>query len=383
MKIEPRHGMKKPAYAAAATLIASAALLTGCGGLRPDGTVQAPPTESTDTEQTTELILSGDVSFIETSPDLCTDDSSQYELFMEKINELEDSSNGNNTYSFKEIYDEEREGYYYVLTAFEGDGKELFVVSDGIVSWYPEPDDYGFYQSDSLPYEQITALPFLTDTSELTHNELTESGVSYNVSTQMTDKVDDGVYFGSLIGVTEDGSRALLRIGEPVSFDRDEMCTLEPGNPIGYYDLVVDRNLSQPDNGFYQIDLDSPSITDLTDSCLRACSSADEEMIYLGRNDGHWWLTDSIIVEVAVSDTVEVSDDYLEHIDNGLPEDRELTGNQLLDSSFWYYVNEEGRGSAHNNGWISTYATAVPVVISNGELSHIELVFDYGTETAK
>lgn len=68
MKIEPKHNLKKPAYAIGAAVLATT-LLTGCPGVSVDGMISSLPPSEESTCPTSEFVLDGDVQMIPTEPE--------------------------------------------------------------------------------------------------------------------------------------------------------------------------------------------------------------------------------------------------------------------------------------------------------------------------
>ena len=103
MKIEPRHNLKKPSYAVAASLIAAAALVSGCGS-QLEGETQSFPVEGTTqvgsiVDPTDDLMIEGDISIADDcfpyryvpsgEIDLQAEDDNMLEMFRGKVSEIE------------------------------------------------------------------------------------------------------------------------------------------------------------------------------------------------------------------------------------------------------------------------------------------------------
>ena len=361
MKIEPRHNLKKPSYAVAASLLAATTLISGCG-LQLDGVAQPSLEGETEvynypaTDPSDDLILEGDVSIAEGcfpalgigsgQIDLYTDDS-MLEMFREKVLEIEAQYPDTYTYSITSAYDEERGGYFYILTAWDDylGSPWSIVLSEGRWAWLDDIEPYGLDISFARSSEDILSMPFLFDTRYLQHPELAETGVIPYVSTDIVGSVEDGLYSGRLIAINEDGSSALLLIGEPMTFTREEIEALEPGDLIGLYDLRISEDLSVPEDEYTMITLSSD---DLDGLCLTD-SPFGRELLCLSGEDGIWF-SDPVIAEVPLP--------YYSDADIELGRHMNLTS------------------VPGNNGWflVDTYVPSLQ--ICDGEVYQMDLSFD-------
>lgn len=323
MKIEPKHNYSKPAYAAAASILAAATLITGCGPQVVGEIQYSEPYSEPYTSQTSEtLALEGDMVMYDCFPDrglgeneidLYTEGCDQYAMFMAKIQEVEDMYPGQYTFSITSVNDEARGGYFFVLTAW-GPREESpvhMVLSSSRWVWYDDGGTLGTNGDASYSYEDILRLPFLFDTGELLHSELYETGVVPGCHTDMFEQAEDGLYCGRIIAVNEDSSSVIILIGEPITFNREETASLEPGDLIGLYDLRITEDQGDPGEDAAMINVEGIDLTDLylTDSPF------DSSELCLSGPDGIW-IEDPVIVEVTISAEGDIELSPI-HSDNG------------------------------------------------------------------
>ena len=181
MKISPRHDRKMPAYLAAASMLAAATLISGCGDKAVVGTELAgaaePATEYTEVypegETTTSYYCFPYESVTSSEASLRSEVDNEYDLLISKVSEIEDYYPGQYSYSISFVYDEEREDYYTVLTAWRlvNEMPVNMVTSGG--SWVNLSDDIdiGIDISSAGSYEDIMQLPCLIDTREMVGSE--------------------------------------------------------------------------------------------------------------------------------------------------------------------------------------------------------------------
>ena len=87
-----------------------------------------------------------------------------------------------------------------------------------------------------------------------------------------------------------------------------------------------------------------------------------------------------MIVQVPVSPSVELGGNYeimLYGQEGYDPGDQEMTGNSLLDSSYWAYISDDENNynysSGTNNGWRDCCGGLEPVVIENGQITYMAI----------
>lgn len=306
--------------------------------------------------------------------DVITEGTEQYDMFMAKIDEIEASSPGQYEYQFA------IEMNSCILTVFDGTDKIMYVITDGVISDYNEDvKQYAYIPDTYLSYEEIKLIPFLCDT-RFSFDTLGEDAVDFNAPvTEVVENIPDGMYFGGLIGLSVDGTSAFIIAGTPISFDRDEMLALDEGDPIGYLDFTVEKIHSNSDYDYVQIDLSSESFNI---GCLHLTNNndADDSRLYLCEESNDWMLENAVIVQVPVSPSVELGGNYeimLYGQEGYDPGDREMTGNSLLDSSYWAYISDDENNynysSGTNNGWRDCCGGLEPVVIENGQITYMAI----------
>ena len=379
MKIEPRHNLKRPAYIAAVAVTAVAALVSGCGATRLEGTAQSMPDDQLELGGETyapddQLALSGETSVCDTSfPDTCdsateggisTDSEGDIGVFRSKIEDIENAHPGQYRYSITSVYDEDRDGRYFVLTCWDNGEPSSLVIDSGRWMWFEDDGTHGIEEGSAVSYSQIMDMPFLFDTRFMLHSELEDDGTVSELPTEFADSIDDGVYSGRIIAVSDAGDKALLSISQTLTFDREEIEALNVGDPIGVADLRIGEDLSIPDDGYTKIALESSYLTDV----YLTTSPDDSNVLCLTGADGAVF-GEPVIVEVYILPYCEESDNYDEIYDGTILE-AELTGNTLVDSYFWHCVDTQER---YYDGWIMTDASVDSVYIRYNTVFQVDI----------
>ena len=290
-------------------IIACVSLIASCS--KPGESENTTTVSSTVTETT------GSTSVIteSSSPEISAAPVDIYSAYMDKIDELEAAAPGMNTYSISAWYDPDKETNYYVLTVFNGDTQVSYQLYDS--EWGPNADQTIVYpEEDAFSYEEIRRIPYLSSTEWMNHN---------GVHAEFTDMVDDGVYFGRLIGISEDASYAFIMLGAPSDLYTGEVISLN--------------------------DLD------------------EEECDFLAAEE--WGLDDPVMVTIPIAPHCVVTDDYPDYIFLDGYDTRDTTGDPMIDSYFYYYLEQTGYFIPANNGWISAYSRCAPVVVSGGQITSI------------
>lgn len=361
MKIEPRKDHKKPAYVVAASLLAAATLISSCGEAELEGTA-----EPVYLEGETQVFLDGagtpldtcfpdpDRSVSSSEASLKSETDDEYGMFLNKIQEIEDTCHGQYLFSITSVYDEVRDGSFDVLTAWNSNNESPvhMVISGGDWMIFDDEDVNDISMNSAITYEEIMTLPYILDTRALLHSEAAEDGMETGLPTAFTDEPEDGMYAGRIIGVEDNGYTALMCIGEPVYFYRDQIESLEMGDDIGLYDLKISETLGSTEEGSTLIALESEYLTDL---CLTV-SPTDNNVFYLTGPEGIC-IRDAFIVEAEILPSCEISDDCQELYGS----EGEISGFALTDSYFWYYVNDQGEYC--ENGWIAVDAQVTELEI--------------------
>lgn len=361
-------------------LLTAASLLVSCSKTAPtETTTEGTTTEATTAEETTAVSETSETT--ETTPapsptpeptpvptppgDIRTEGPEQYDMFMAKIDEIEASAPGQYGYQFSV------ERNSCILTAFDGNDKIRFVITDGEMTEYVPEEEHSYVIDYYLSYEDIRSIPFLCDT-RLSVDTLGEERVEFNSPvTDVVESVPDGIYFGSLVGFSSDGTSALVVAGTPISFDRDEILSLEVEAPIGFMDFTVADIIVNEEYDYVQIDLSSESY-DIGNLHLTNNRDADNSRLYLCEESNAWMLEGCVIVQVPVSSSVELGGNYENMLygpDGYEPEDPVITGNPLLDSGFWAALDP----SYCSNGWLSCSGGLEPVVIENGQITYMAI----------
>ena len=297
--------------------------------------------------------------------DLCTD-YDQYPLFMAKIEEIEASAPGEYRYLILA-------GSKIALVAIAEDDEQCYVASGGEIIEYDDIVIHDYQRVWARPYEDIVRLPFLVDSANLLRTEYTNEEVRYDQLNTIADSIEDGTYMGAVWGISGDGRSVLMSVCTPVTFDKEEILSLNVGDSIGYEDYVIADIESYEDREGIRIRLSSATIPYADCVYLRDFDAYDSSKLFMAYDDC-CVMTDSKIVTVTISSECVITDRVGPH-DEGF-DDSVNTGNPMFDSYYWYYLNEcypWGDTLNCNNGWYGYWSVATPIVIRDGEVVSMHL----------
>ncbi len=393
MKIEPKHNTKLPSYAVVGAACVAASMLAGCMRLVPP--VETPTAVELAGETTTEIIrYSGELTECEdcyedpiesVSPtslggsvaDYCDVNSDQFRLFMDKIDEIEETFPGEYKFNISVTHEYRDDNKFYVLTAVNGDDIHYFMVLNGeLIHKLEAPFDVYVDYMILKDYEDIKQMPFLIDTEKLSHYEVTVNGRERVYTTPFADSIEDGDYKGEIIGVSEDGTRAVFVIGKPVLFEYFPIQRLAEGEEIGYMGFV--RGHDEKELSYRSpVPVSSPS-KETNDEFTVTRYENHKGLTY----DAYlmcgltYWLDDVVIIELPLAEDCKVFSLYEphEHPDD-MPPDWEENGSKMTDTFFFKEFSAKNERYPNDNGWYSTSADVHSVVITDGVVTEMELKY--------
>ena len=304
--------------------------------------------------------------------DPCDIQSNQYQLIMDKIEKLDTFTSGRCKFNITAVKDEIYQCSYLVLTTYRKNEEKHYVIYNGelkeveAVPFSIEPTI-----ENARTYEELKKLPFLIDTQTLLHDEVLSDGkIVTGILTPIAGKKDDGDYYGDLIGVSEDGTRILVKIGKPVVLSYKKLADLNPGDPVGYKDFTV-RQIA--DNRIYVKSQEFGSFnTYFFERYESERGSTDKALLTCNLNT---WLDDTVIIELPLAKDckVFVLNEYNSDYD-GIPKDWKTNGTTMQNTKFFSTIkNDPLVMSAKNNGWYPVESgTIKSIVIENGQVTEIE-----------
>lgn len=397
MKIEPKHNTKRPSYAVVGAAFVAATMLAGCTDIKlPPGTPvpASTPVELAGETTTEEIRYSGELTECEeecidpvvessyipasgSAADFSDVDSNQFNLFMDKIDEIEETYPGEFKFNITAAKEFRSDRKYFVLTATNGDESHYFMVFNGeLIHTLDIP--YGVYFDYTMlrDYEDIKEMPFLIDTQRLSHMEVTVNGKEMVYDTPLADSIEDGEYKGEIIGVSEDGTRAVFVIGKPVLFEYFPVQRLEEGEEIGFMDFV--RGHDEKELSFRSpIPVSSPSAE--TDGKFTVSRYENHKGLtydaYL-MCDYTYWLDDVVIIELPLAEDCKVFSlwEHTDHPDD-IPADWDENGARMSDTFFFKEFSVKNEYFPNDNGWYSTEGDVHSVTVTDGVVTEIELTY--------
>lgn len=285
-------------------------------------------------------------------------DEDQYGVFMAQIDAIEAEYPGS-VYSISRSYGSDD---HWILVSVFDNVERRYVISGGVIEMVSE-ESIEDAEPFGLSYDTIKCLPFLLETDEYNFGLRFEGAA---------DTLDDGRYFGSVLGVSTDGTRLLLLIGSPMVLDSSFVESLNEGDSIGYSDftgdITVSRIVTEDTNTYYY----------LSNGCFLSHDYCESDDTYMVSGDSDCpYVGSAMLVEVPVSSSCEVTDTYDmlcgmdEGYDPDAPSDNPITG------SYWWYLGtgdiEYIQFTYRSNGWYGGTGHAFPVVIRNNEVVSINI----------
>ena len=227
-----------------------------------------------------------------------------------------------------------------------------------------EEDDYRI--KNLLSYDELIKLPCMFDNDDL------YGKFSYE------NTIEDGVYYGSVIAISEDTTKAYVRIGEGIILTEEEFNSLEVGDKIQIdengYEYATVTAINDSDDAYNRVELDCEWVW-------------FDKGVYTANENDYILMTDSEnpitindrIIEIPISPDCEVTDMFGWLIEDGYEEDMNLfieeqgIDSALAKSTFWYYAHTYQYRSEESNGWLPMWGLIYPAVIENGELTYMNL----------
>ena len=355
-------------------LLMAAAMLVSCGKV-PEETTERTTEETTTTttaEETTEETTRTTIATTAYRPtatptptpvpeppaDPIDADEDQYGIFMAQIDAIETEYPGG-VYRIDRSYSD---GYYWILVSIADHVERKYVIKNGEIEMISE-ESLEEEDSFGLTYDTIKRLPLLLETDEYSFGLLFDG---------VADTLDNGRYFGSVLGVSQDGTRLLLLVGRPMELDRSFVESLNEGDSIGYSDYTGDITVTSID------DYGSGRLYHLSNGHHLSSNYCEDEDTYMVASDNDCPYVGSVtLAEVPVSPSCAVTDTFdmlygmSDEYDPDAPSDNPITG------SYWWYMgingNEYAQFPAASNGWYMCNALAYPVVIQNGQAVSVNL----------
>ena len=358
-------------------ILMAATMLASCGKAPVEETTEETTTEETTTaEETTSATPTPMPTLTPTprptatptpTPDPTGDpigsSEDQYPIIMGFVDELEASAPGEYRYNvFTRFTDDDR---YWVLEVFGDNTHDAYMVVDGEIVETWAPSSSGSDRSeDALTYDELNRLPCLIP-----------DVFSPSTDAEYPDSLADGTYVGSIIAMSEDGTRLYMYVSEVVTFDRAFAGSLQVGDSIGCSVngrelTVTDIRTETDQNGEEQI-----MYVELSDSCsLGLYDGIGDDDTFVLKQDSCPYFEERYVVELPVSPSCEVTDTYDILVELPGYEDLVLTGNPLLDSYWWYAQNDPSYDLVlHSNGWYQCGGLLFPVEVRNGEIVRVNI----------
>ena len=277
-----------------------------------------------------------------------------YDILMNFIEE-KNAEDGSYTFSIAESYDANARAWYWGIWVIEPDGSAVeYRNIDGVAAESGQSID--FWYGDSYDYDTISRVPVLFDTQTSSCN--------------VVDSLKDGLYIGSLIGVSIDCSYVVANIGSAIYRSADELAGLEPGDVVSFPELDLELTIdtidgdyiSFTDSWYYLVLHQAQRFSDRAIYAL--CEAGDCPVGY-----------DYRLAVLPVADNCVVNDTFSiltgrDKVDPSLSQ-----GNSLSESYYWTYLISDDapdmiyyRAALSNNGYVYAYGLTYPLELSDGRV---------------
>lgn len=310
-------------------------------------------TEETTETSESEILIANLSSYDDLTPD------EAYEKLRSFATELEQKNN--------EV------GLYYGFFDQLQDGKHIWIlgVSNGVndFAYYTSVDgemkdvseEYSTHMPDNgvFPFNHFMKFPCIIDLEYL--GEIDE----------FAESLDDGVYYGNVLAVTENADKMMVDVWTSVKFSPKEYSALKVGDMIfedEYEEIYVES-----------IDDDGNVRLSNMDFCLEKDESPEGNGNYILTYYGIPIADHSIIALVSVDPDCKIEDHFewlyteIDGYEDYLNDNPDLTA--VEKSVYWYGESNNEYIDPLSNGWRESGAMLNPVVIENNTI--VEVCFDF------
>jgi len=321
------------------------------------------PTEEPTTEPTEEPTTEPPV----TTPEIYVDQgfgSMRYSTYMSLCSELNDA-NKDYLFGFREDFD--NRPIEFDLLTYDPDSKILTTYycddSGNLIELDTNRIDAGeeYMIEYLLTFDELSKYPCMIDADYM------------NSKIEFVSSLPDGKYFGSIDAISNDGTKALLSLGEGVILSEEEYKNLKVGDKIkvDFYDTeyITVTEVNDTDDPYMGIRFD----IDYVWFSQGAYTDNSTDYVLLTDSDVPVSTNDRLVIIDLASDC-EVDDTFgwlmAEGYEEGMKKMIEDEGytNPLQTSSFWYFHYTYEYKIESSNGWTPMWGLVLPAVVKNGEL---------------
>lgn len=326
--------------------------------------------QSEETEETPKETKSEDTEIV-TEATVVKEDfgTARYNSYMEYCGELHEE-NENLVFAFS--LDFSFSPYQYDLVAYDPTSEEYvkyYCNNEGVMSPVGKGtaggdlDSYAIY--GALPYEEFIKLPYMMETDS---EKLPE----------MVDSLPDGLYFGSVMAISDDATKLYLCVGEGVIFTKEEYLALKEGDKIrvDFYgtEFVTVESVDESVTDSNRVKLDSEGIWFV---CGEGTTSPTDYILYTD-SDNPIYINEKIVC-VPVSEECQIVDYFGWLLNEGYESDmKDFQEAQGLDTllsktEFWYYHLTSQFSYESSCGFIPVWGFVYPVYIMDGQVVYLDL----------
>lgn len=231
---------------------------------------------------------------------------------------------------------------------------ELYINEDGVITRYSIVD--GEIVAEEVPealYEQAEHYPLLS------RNDILRCPIFSDLWTPgaiaFEDNLADGTYYGSVIGVSADGTQLFALIGEPVVITDELLDMQDPDSQIlDYNGIPVDLAFG----GFYE-------------RCGDIRHPEDVSYELTGDSDVHY-IVNARLVIIPIADDAIVTDAVSVFFGDGLFNPEDYGDTTFTQSDAWgLTIGAIGSPTSTVNGWYVSHFIIEPMVVTDGQITEI------------
>lgn len=320
-------------------------------------------TEETTTEETTAFTSPAPTATPIPKPDPMSKDGSQYEIFMHKIDMIEEENPGS-TYEIGHSWGSDE---YWVLSVMSGDEYNEYVIANGQLI-----DNMDLLNSpmyfEGYSYSNIRDIPFLFDV-------LDEPLKSFYTGELLKDEVVDGTFDGTLVGVSEDLKYAYVMYGKVITFEDSYVKSLEVGDVV---DIPYPAEVKVETVNDDFVGLDNYMVI----SKGNYLNTYDEDTWYLAENDFACTNYEYLAI-IEIADDCKVIEAENNNNDSTAEAVAQYNGDGFADSYIASKLPEDYAGltSRDNNGWYAAYmkpGSLTQFKISDGKITEMHIEYPWG-----
>ena len=290
----------------------------------------------------------------EIAGDRYNDDEDQYSIIKDKVDSIEAEFPGS---SYAIVI---RPGGYLMLIASTGEDMHFYVIDDDeMVETESDIELEGVAMSS---YEGIVSMPYL---------------VPGYARGELVTSLEDGIYYGELIALSEDGTSIYVYAGNAVTFDRAYIESLSEGDQVTYICNGVECVSTISEISEYTDDdgvVHESYWLDNAELWISDDYEGDPDTMMLMSASYNPCREYNYTVVLPIASSCEVTDTFDRLYGDIDMSDMVPTGNPIFDSRYWYVISSNESRDDLEDGWYRECCYLLyPIEIRNGEVVRLNV----------